>query len=236
MTRWPIFTHPTDLLVATGERASAKVHPWLCLKCVQKSSRLFPPPALVLMVLPSRGVCVTAHAWWWWAWPNKDRVCVVGVAKQGQVLRFDQLVTRCQPTWRKYNHRGPWSCLFATRHALILHTRVSGDTHAHTHAQLGESVELIFCFFPSWRPPPGTARSSGRPAMRRPGTKSKCSVLSWSGTGLMSFCSFCMFLLLGFYGGPWVTRGEHANSTQKGPGTSPNMLHDAGLEPTTFLL
>ena len=31
--------------------------------------------------------------------------------------------------------------------------------------------------------------------------------------------------------------GENsANSTQKGPGTSPDMLHDAGLEPTTFLL
>ena len=44
---------------------------------------------------------------------------------------------------------------------------------------------------------------------------------------------FCMFLLWGSMGG---TRGEHANSTQKGPGTSPDMLHHAGLEPTTFLL
>ena len=77
--------------------------------------------------------------------------------------------------------------------------------------QLGESVELIFCFFPSWRPPPGTARSSGRPAMRRPGTKSKCSVLSWSGTGLLSICSFCMFLLLGFNGG---NPGEHGENMQ----------------------
>ena len=51
--------------------------------------------------------------------------------------------------------------------------------------------------------------------------------------GPTSICSFCMFLLLGFYGG---TRGEHANSTQKGPGISPDMLHNAGLEPTTFLL
>ena len=47
----------------------------------------------------------------------------------------------------------------------------------------------------------------------------------------MFFC--CCGVL---WGEPGWTRGEHANSTQKGPGTSPDMLHDAGLEPTTFLL
>ena len=45
---------------------------------------------------------------------------------------------------------------------------------------------------------------------------------------------FCCYGVL--WGEPGRTRGEHANSTQKGPGTSPDMLHHAGLEPTTFLL
>ena len=47
---------------------------------------------------------------------------------------------------------------------------------------------------------------------------------------------FACFYCWGSMGGTRVTRGEHANSTQKGPGTSPDMLHHAGLEPTTFLL
>ena len=41
--------------------------------------------------------------------------------------------------------------------------------------------------------------------MQRPGTKSKCSVLTWSGSGPTSICSFCMFLLLGFHGGNMQT-------------------------------
>ena len=48
------------------------------------------------------------------------------------------------------------------------------------------------------------------------------------------FACFCCCGVL--WGEPGWTRGEHANSTQKGPGTSPDMLHHAGLEPTTFLL
>ena len=48
-------------------------------------------------------------------------------------------------------------------------------------------------------------------------------------------CFFCCCYWV-LWGEPGRTRGEHANSTQKGPGTSPDMLHDAGLEPTTFLL
>ena len=54
-------------------------------------------------------------------------------------------------------------------HALFIATRrythMSGDTHTthtHTHAG-GTTVEDVLCVFPSWRPPPGTARSSGRP-------------------------------------------------------------------------
>ena len=84
-------------------------------------------------------------------------------------------------------------------------------THTHTHTCRWDDGGRCSLLFPSWRPPPGTARSSGRPAMRRPGTKSKCSVLSWSGTGPTSICSFCMFLLLGFYGG---NPGEHGENMQ----------------------
>ena len=49
---------------------------------------------------------------------------------------------------------------------------------------------------------------------------------------------FCMFLLLwGSMGGTQVNTGRTCKlHTEKGPGTSPDMLHDAGLEPTTFLL
>ena len=49
---------------------------------------------------------------------------------------------------------------------------------------------------------------------------------------LFVFACFCCCGVL--WGEPGGTRGEHANSTQKGPGTSPDMLHDAGLEPTIF--
>ena len=85
--------------------------------------------------------------------------------------------------------------------------RVSGDTH--THAVRWKSVECLLCFFPSWRPPPGKARSSGQPAMRRPGTK--CPVLSWSGTGLMSICSFACFCCCGVL---WGNPGEHGENMQ----------------------
>ena len=83
--------------------------------------------------------------------------------------------------------------------------------NTHTHMQVGRRWKMFSAFYPSWHPPPGTSRSSGRPAMRRPGTKSKCSVLTWSGSGPTSICSFCMFLLLGLYGG---NPGEHGENMQ----------------------
>ena len=65
------------------------------------------------------------------------------------------------------------------------------------------------------------------------------SVRSWRGQGQdrrasVLFACFCCYGVL--WGEPGWARGEHANSTQKGPGTRPDMLHHAGLEPTTFLL
>ena len=42
------------------------------------------------------------------------------------------------------------------------------------------------------------------------GTKSKCPVLSWSGTGLMSICLF-LHVFVGFYGG---NPGEHGKNIQ----------------------
>ena len=83
-------------------------------------------------------------------------------------------------------------------------------------------------------PPPRTARSSGQPSLPRDQVQVPGPVLVRDRTEEHLF--FCMFLLWGSMGGTRVTRGEHANSTQKGPGTSPDMLHHAGLEPTTFLL
>ena len=97
--------------------------------------------------------------------------------------------------------------------------------HTHAHTRLGGSRWNVF-----WHPPPGKARSSGQPAMWRPGTK--CPVLSWSGTGLMSNCFFCMFLLLwGSMGGTRVNTGEHANSTQKGPEQAPTCCTMRDLNP-----
>ena len=145
------------------------------------------------------------------------------------------------------DHKGPVrlkseirrTCPLYSHTACTHITHMSGDTHTHTHTHThagGTTVEGVLCIFPilasSPREDGRIPRSSGRLAMRRPGTKSKCPVLSWSGTGPKSICLF-----LGFYGG---NPGEHveniANSTQKGPGTSPDMLHHAGLEPSTFLL
>ena len=56
-----------------------------------------------------------------------------------------------------------------------------------------KSAECVLCIIPSWNPP-RTARSSGQPAMRRPGTKSKCQSC-----------------LVGFYGG---NPGEHGENMQ----------------------
>ena len=99
-------------------------------------------------------------------------------------------------------------------HALFIATR--RYTH-NTHMQVGRRWKM----FPSWRPPPGTARSSGRPAMRHPGTKSKCSVLTWSGSGPTSICSFCMFLLLGFNGGNSGNTGRTCKLHTERPGNKP---------------
>ena len=60
--------------------------------------------------------------------------------------------------------------------------------------------------------PQGQPGAVGEPAMRRPGTKSKCPVLSWSGTGPKGICSCCMFfVVIGFYGG---NPGEHGENMQ----------------------
>ena len=98
---------------------------------------------------------------------------------------------------------------------LYSHTR-----HTHTHAG-GTTVEGVLCFFPSWHPPPGTARSSGRPAMRRPGTKSKCSVLTWSGSGPTSICSFLHVFIIGvLWGEPGYT-GRTCKLHTERPGNKP---------------
>ena len=74
----------------------------------------------------------------------------------------------------------------------LLHTRVSGDTHTHAHARMHthavrwKSVEFILCLYPILASSPRESQEQWAATFRRPGTKSKCPVLSWSGTGLMS--------------------------------------------------
>ena len=80
------------------------------------------------------------------------------------------------------------------------HARMHTRTHAHTRThmikvEVGGMSSLLFPILAS------SARESqeqwAASIAASPGTKSKCPVLSWSGTGLMSMiCSFCMFLLL----------------------------------------
>ena len=96
-------------------------------------------------------------------------------------------------------------------------------THTHTHACIwGETAECVLCIIPSWNPPPGTARSSGQPAMRRPGTKSKCQSCLGRGQDCLSICSFCMFLLLwGSMGGTRVNTGRTCKLHTGRPGNKP---------------
>ena len=94
--------------------------------------------------------------------------------------------------------------------------------------QVGRWWKVFSAFIPSWHPPPGTSRSSGRPAMQRPGTKSKCPVLTWSGSGLMSICSFCMFLLLEFYGGNLGNTGRTCKLHTERPGIKPRHVARCG--------
>ena len=54
------------------------------------------------------------------------------------------------------------------------------------------------------------------------GDQVKWSCLSWSGTDRRVICSLACFFCWGSkWRKPLWTRGEHANSTQKGPGDSP---------------
>ena len=107
--------------------------------------------------------------------------------------------------------------------------------HTHTHAHAGWWKVFSAFSHPGILPQghPG-AVGGQRCGARGPSPSAR----SWLGQGQDRWASalFACFYCWGSTGGTRVTRGEHANSTQKGPGTSPDMLHHAGLEPTTFLL
>ena len=114
--------------------------------------------------------------------------------------------------------------------------RARTHTHTHTHTQLRwKSVECLLYFFPILASSPRESQEQWAAIIAAPGDQVPSPVLVRDRTEEHLF--FCMFLLLwGSMGEPRWRRGEHANTTQKGPGTSPDMLHHAGLEPTTFLL
>ena len=99
----------------------------------------------------------------------------------------------------------------------------TGHTHTHTHTHSEEvAVKCILCIYPILGCPSSrAARSSGEP-LWRPGTKSSDHVCLGQGqTGEWSVLwhVFSVGVLSG--GKPLWTRGEHANSTQNGPGDSP---------------
>ena len=89
------------------------------------------------------------------------------------------------------------------------YTHMSGDTHTCRWDNGGRCSLL----FPSLASSPRDSQEQWAASDAAPGTKSKskCSVLTWSGSGPTSICSFCMFLLLGFYGG---NPGEHGENMQ----------------------
>ena len=129
----------------------------------------------------------------------------------------------------------------ATRHVHSLHSEWwHTHTHTHTHTCAGWddggkcSPHLTH---PGVLPQgwPG-AVGSQQCGARGPSPSAR----SCRGQGQDQWASVLLHVFLLCYGVLWGepgwARGEHANSTQKGPGTSPDMLHHAGLEPTTFLL
>ena len=94
------------------------------------------------------------------------------------------------------------------------------DTHTHTHAGRPEVAVNLFSAFshpgPSFlKDPPGAVGS-----FAAPGDQVKWTVHLWSGMDMSSVILhvFTVGVLSG--GNPLWTRGEHANSTQKGPGDS----------------
>ena len=68
-------------------------------------------------------------------------------------------------------------------------------------------------------PPPGSSRSSGQLLSARGPGEPSVSVRDWQECSVLFAC-FSVVVISG--GNPLWTRGEHANSTQKGPGLSFN--------------
>ena len=141
--------------------------------------------------------------------------------------RENNTMYRIKSAMKKHSKSvGMGNIAYESRRTCPLYSHTA--THTHTHMQVGRRWKMFSAFIPSWNPPPGTARSSGRPAMRRPGTKSKCSVLTWSGSGPTSICSFCMFLLLGFYGGNPGNTGRTCKLHTERPGNKPRHVARCG--------
>src|SRR4029434_2829818 len=89
------------------------------------------------------------------------------------------------------------------------------DTHTRT-GRPEVAVNLFSAFFRYWTVlPRGPPRSSGQLVSAR----GPSDALGWAGkcSVLLHVCT--VGVLSG--GNPFLTRGEHANSTQKGPGDSP---------------
>ena len=136
--------------------------------------------------------------------------------------------------------RGHQVLLFGHTACTNLHTLwvVTHNTHTHTHMQHLGVGGINLLHFPilasSPRDQPGAVGSQQCGARGPSPSARSCLGQGQDRRASVLFACFCCYGVL--WGEPGRTRGEHANSTQKGPGTSPDMLHHAGLEPTTFLL
>ena len=135
---------------------------------------------------------------------------------------------------------------FYCTHNSQQHTRVIYIGDQDTLHTRRPEVAVNFCsaFNPSRIvPPPGSSRSSGQLLSARGPIEPSVSVRDGQDCSVLFAC-FSVGVISG--GNPLWTRGEHANSTQKGPGDSTEGLRrtcppeptapHAGIEPMTFLL
>ena len=114
-----------------------------------------------------------------------------------------------------------------------MHTHYTHSEWSHTHAG-GMTVESVLCISPILASSPRDIQEQWAASDAAPGDQVQVPgpVLVRDRTeGHLFFLH--VFVFMGFYGG---NPGEHGENMQTPHRKATEMLHDAGLEPTTFLL
>ena len=113
----------------------------------------------------------------------------------------------------------------------VTHIWVTHTQHTHTHTCRWRRWKIFSAFIPSWRPPPGTARSSGRPAMPAPGDQ--VQVLSPDLVRVRTRTDehsalFACFYCWGSYGGNPGNTGRTCKLHRERPGNKPRHVARCG--------